>query len=309
MSELPLVSVIAVCYNHAKYVLETLDSIKNQTYLNLELIIMDDCSTDNSVEVIKSWITKNDYDCQFIAHQKNQGLCKTLNESINFISGVYVQIISCDDILNPNKIKLQIELFNNLSTAYGVIHTDLNYINEKSEFIDRAKPRQRSNFKDEFYYKLIESNQIAAPTLLYKYQSILDVGKFDERYSFEDLDILLKLSKKYKIAYLDKCLLNYRILDTSLYRTRGIKGALDRIKIIYRNIEDEKSRKLANKNINNSCLMFLKKLKKDRNWSKYFNFFIQSLLYIPLKRSKEFKSYFTYFIKPFRIKIKFLTSI
>jgi alpha-1,3-rhamnosyltransferase len=303
MSELPLVSVISVCYNHAKYVLETLDSIKNQTYPNIELIIMDDSSIDNSVEVIKSWINKNDYDCQFIAHQKNQGLCKTLNEAINFISGVYVQIISCDDILNSNKIKLQIELFNNLSSAYGVIHTDLNYINEKSEFIDRAKSRQRSNFKDEFYYKLIESNKIAAPTLLYKYQSILDVGKFDERYSFEDLDILLKLSKKYKIAYLDKCLLNYRILDTSLYRTRGIKGTLDRVKIIYSHIIDDKSKHLANLNIIHTLSKFLRKQKLKHNWITYFKFFFFSLRYIPIKKSSAFKNYFYYFIKPILNKV------
>ena len=74
----PLVSIVALCYNHESYLKETLDSILNQTYKNIQLIIIDDCSKDNSISLIKNWIHKNKVECVFIAHKENRGVCKSL---------------------------------------------------------------------------------------------------------------------------------------------------------------------------------------------------------------------------------------
>jgi len=300
----PLVSIIAVCYNHSNYAIYTLESIIKQSYKNIELIIFDDCSSDNSVEVIQDWIDNNNYySFSFIKHKENQGLCKTLNEALDIATGEFIQIISCDDILISNKIELQVNLFNKLSSNYGVLHSNLEYINENGNSISRKESNRRTKFSGSFYYLLLNNNNIAAPTLLYKKQVLFDVGKFDERYSFEDLDILLKISKKFKIEYLDKPLVKYRILQSSLYRSRGFKGIMDRLKILYRNIEDNKSKNIVRKNNIKTSKEYLQKLKLNSAKVTYIKFFFYSLKYIPFDKNSEILDYFNYFLKPLKQKI------
>jgi glycosyltransferase involved in cell wall biosynthesis len=228
MSELPLVSVIAVCYNHAKYVLDTLESIKNQTYLNLELIIMDDCSTDNSVEVIQNWITKNDYDCQFIAHQKNQGLCKTLNEALGVIEGEFYQAVSCDDILQPEKIKIQVSEFSLCNQDYCVIYSDAYLIDNKTNllygwFIQRHKPRLTTLPSGNILTELLNSNFIPAMSVLIKTHCVKELGGYDENISYEDYDLWLRMSRKYKFYYSDFVSCSYRLHDNNMHSSPEFK--------------------------------------------------------------------------------------
>lgn len=79
MQNFPLVSVICLSYNHEAYVVEALDSVINQTYPNIELLIADDCSTDNSVSVIQDWL-QNHPNVYFSANEKNLGNTKTFNQ-------------------------------------------------------------------------------------------------------------------------------------------------------------------------------------------------------------------------------------
>ena len=77
--EAPLVSIICACYNQAQYVVESLDSVKNQTYKNIELVIYDDASSDDSVSVISNWLEQNrDIKAFFTKNEINQGICKSL---------------------------------------------------------------------------------------------------------------------------------------------------------------------------------------------------------------------------------------
>ena len=79
MSDKPLVSICAANYNNELYVLETLESIKNQTYHNIELIIVDDCSTDKSPEIIENWLNNFGKPYKFIRNEKNGGVCRACN--------------------------------------------------------------------------------------------------------------------------------------------------------------------------------------------------------------------------------------
>ena len=99
----PLVSIIALCYNQEEFLCETLESIKAQTYKNLELIIIDDCSTDQSVKKIESWIKANNHNCNFITNKENLGLVKSLNIAVKKCKGKYYSLIACDDIYLPKK--------------------------------------------------------------------------------------------------------------------------------------------------------------------------------------------------------------
>ena len=83
---LPLVTVIATCFNHERFVVECLESIRAQTYPNIQLIIADDCSTDGSVPLIRDWLTQTGTVCTLILHQQNQGVCRTRNETLTHAS-------------------------------------------------------------------------------------------------------------------------------------------------------------------------------------------------------------------------------
>ena len=132
-NKLPLVSVIALCYNQEKYLIETLNSIINQSYQNIELIITDDYSTDDSIKEIQQWINQNNVKCTFKKNKKNIGICKSLNNAIKLVKGEYLNLIACDDILLPNKIKNQVEQFNQSDAKSAVVYSDTYIIrNQKS---------------------------------------------------------------------------------------------------------------------------------------------------------------------------------
>src|SRR5580704_6317104 len=104
MNNQPLVSVIALNHNQGKFLEETLDSVRNQTYKNIELIICDDCSTDDSTRKINKWIEQNNYKAKLIFNEQNLGVVKSSNRAIKQANGYYACFIACDDIMLPDKL-------------------------------------------------------------------------------------------------------------------------------------------------------------------------------------------------------------
>ena len=240
MSELPLVSVIAVCYNHAKYVVETLDSIKAQTYPNIELVIMDDCSTDNSAEVIQEWIDRNTYQCQFIAHKENEGLCRTLNEALNLTKGEYYQGLACDDIIHKDKLNRQVEIFNSYPSV-SLVHSSANKIDENGKTIIKGFNLNKKNkigVQDnhlDMMISMVEGNIVIAPSVLIKVSSLPTEPVYSEKYFFEDLYLNMRLLfNKNDFFFINIPLVNYRVLKDSMVRSKKHKNVLqiDRCKIL-----------------------------------------------------------------------------
>jgi glycosyltransferase involved in cell wall biosynthesis len=221
MYDQPLVSVVAVCYNHAKYLVETLDSIIAQTYSNIELIIMDDCSTDNSVEVINHWIVNNEVDCKFVSHPKNQGLCKTLNEALGYTKGKYLNLIACDDILFPTKIALNVKVIEEKGNEYAVVHSDAWSIDKDSVVLNKSYLKNSKLSQEEpnnYFEALLTGCQIITPTAFVRLSSILEVGGYDESLFFEDWDMWLRLSEKFKFVRIEEPLVKIRVLASSMSR-------------------------------------------------------------------------------------------
>ena len=121
----PLVSVIAVSYNHEKYLGATLESICNQTLQDFELIYCDDASKDRSVEGATEWLDRHHPDAQRIIHAENRGFCRTLNEALDLCSGKYLQIIACDDILMPEKFQRQVAMLDDADERVAVVMSDM----------------------------------------------------------------------------------------------------------------------------------------------------------------------------------------
>ena len=135
MQNNPLVTVICLCYNQGAYVVESLNSIISQSYSSIELIIADDCSTDNSKKVIEEWLLEHP-NVAFIANETNLGNTTTFNKTLKIAKGEYIIDLAADDILLPNCVKKQVEKFN--SSTYknlGIVYGNAEIIDDKGNFI------------------------------------------------------------------------------------------------------------------------------------------------------------------------------
>ncbi|AZQ61913.1 glycosyltransferase [Flammeovirga pectinis] len=246
MTTTPLVSIIALCYNQEKFIEETLNSIKDQTYQNIQLIIADDCSSDTSVEVIKKWISTNNYDCEFIIHQENRGICKTLNEALLKVKGEFYHAIACDDIMLKDKIKVQTEILSKSDNNVAMVYSDAYLIDDNgnqydSRFIQRHRPRLLNFPSGNIFVDLAESNFIPAMGNLIKTKCVRKIGGYDERLTYEDYDMWLRISKKYEIVYSDYVSVKYRLHSNNMHRSKlfNINRTLNNIRIYKKHLNNE----------------------------------------------------------------------
>lgn len=216
ISDPPLVTVIAICYNHEPYVKECLESIHSQTYPNVQLIIMDDSSTDDSVEVILKWKNTNDPNCLFIAHKTNQGLCKTINEALEIANGKYVSIISTDDLWLDNFIEQYVGIFEAGSENIGIVYGDSFLIDESGNIISGRKHIRECKIGSNVYKELLMENFIMANAVLIRRRCFEKVGVYDETLYFEDYDMWLRIAQVFDFAYCCNTLAKRRKLNTSM---------------------------------------------------------------------------------------------
>ncbi|MFN4915163.1 MAG: glycosyltransferase [Sphingomonadales bacterium] len=217
-SHFPLVTVISPCYNHSQFVIESLESIKNQTYPNIEHIIIDDCSTDDSVEKIEKWINDNNYNCKFIKHKVNKGISATLNESIVIAKGLFWSALATDDFAKVERTEKLFDLINK-SNAYMVtsdcelidLFGNSISINNTNSFLEYYLSKLNNNKIENYgkYCSLIKGNYIPSSLLIRK--SVFEkTGLFDEALKTEDWDMWLRISAVSPIVHLDEKLTKYR---------------------------------------------------------------------------------------------------
>lgn len=218
-----LVTVIALCYNHEKYVLECLDSIRRQTFTEYEMIVVDDCSSDNSREVIRNWIKKNEIKCTFIENVQNLGICKTLNIALGSSSGEYICMIATDDVWHPNRIETQLAYMRGLPKEVAVVFSDVDQIDESGQLLPKtfleaqlagvAPPSGR------VLSSLLTKNFVHPLASMIRRSAINHVGGYDEQQVVEDYDMWLRLAEKFHFEFLPGRLASYRIVQSSMTRT------------------------------------------------------------------------------------------
>jgi glycosyltransferase involved in cell wall biosynthesis len=220
--ELPLVTVLVGCYNHARFVLQTLESVRHQTYPRIQLIIWDDCSQDNSVEVIRSWIRQHSFECVFLQHDRNRGLCRSLNEALALARGKYVATVAADDLWMPERIERQVRIMENAPADVGVVYSDAFQMDEDGNALPRMliEPRHKAAGPPEgfIFDAIIEENFIPAMTTLVRRECFAQVGAYDEDLAFEDWDMWIRISRTFRFVYDKVPATKYRILPGSLSR-------------------------------------------------------------------------------------------
>lgn len=220
----PLVTVICLCYNHAEYVVEALESVLNQTHANVELIIADDFSTDNSVEVIEKWI-KNHPETPFFANKLNLGNTKTFNQCLKIAKGDYIIDLAADDLLQTDCIENQLRGF--AETTYdnvGLIYGNAALISEEGTFIKDYFPtntnRKRIKLQctGNIYIGLLNgTNNVCSISGLVKREVYDTLNGYDENLAYEDYDFWIRASRIYNFDYVDKILVQKRVLSNSMY--------------------------------------------------------------------------------------------
>jgi alpha-1,3-rhamnosyltransferase len=222
--ERQLVSIAVITYNSSKYVLETLESIASQTYQDLEVIISDDCSTDNTVNICKKWIEKNRdrfVKVELITVNKNTGITPNINRALRMTKGSWVKFIAGDDILFPRAIQSNIEFISQKEHENAVI-----VVSSVQVFRDNIKKKLYvwPNFKFSNDIRkqlrlLLIGSYIKAPGVFIKREILVNEFKgFDEKYPMLEDDPLwvLFLMNGYKFHFNPEILIGYRVHSTAI---------------------------------------------------------------------------------------------
>lgn len=221
-----LVSVIVVTYNSSATVIEALDSICNQTYRRVELIVTDDCSNDDTLIVIERWLDthKNRFEsARLLRSNENTGVTKNCNRGINNSNGEYIQVLAGDDLLLPNAIEEKVAFAEQNAKKWFITKIDVFGQDETRRqntllYYENCYDIVSKGYKEQVE-KVLYYNFIPAPAGSFYDRRLLQESKgYDERYPMmEDYPFLFHyLMAGNDIIMLDKVLIKYRMEDHSL---------------------------------------------------------------------------------------------
>jgi glycosyltransferase involved in cell wall biosynthesis len=210
-----LVSVILPTYNRAGLLPRSVRSVLNQTYPNFELIIVDDCSTDNTKAVVGGFRDKR---IKYLRQVVNRGATASRNAGIKAAVGQYVAFQDSDDEWLPGKLKKQIEAFEFGSPDLGVVFTSFWLIdNGFKTYYPQFFSKQTNG---ELHYELLKTNFIGTPASVVKKSCFDRAGLFGNIPRLQDWELWLRISRFYSFKHIDEPLLNaYRCSD-SISRNR-----------------------------------------------------------------------------------------
>ena len=228
-NEKPLVSVVIPCYNHEKFVQDCIQSVIDQTYENIELIIIDDGSKDNSVHKIQEMIPLCEE--RFVRFEfrfrPNKGLSATLNEALEWCQGEYYSAIASDDMMLPEKTQQQVKILG--EQDYVAIFGAVQMIDsDKNKLSQIRQPDKIFKFDDLFY----TDRFLPAPTQMICLDSLRKTGGYVEGMIIEDWYIYLKLMEHGgKIYYKDELYSYYRSHGANTF-SNPYKMALGRLQVV-----------------------------------------------------------------------------
>ncbi len=206
MSQLPVVSVIMNCYNSAKYLAEAINSVYAQTFQDWEIIFFDNCSTDNSADIAKSY----DNRLKYSRGDKNVPLGHARNLAMAYARGKYIAFLDCDDLWLPEKLTKQVAVLD-ADPCLGAAYSDALFFSDNGRSFRTfpgKKAAQGMIFRD-----LLRRYVLPMPTIIIR-RDVLDRvgGWFDERFNMvEDADLFMRIAFYYPMAYVEDVLARRRM--------------------------------------------------------------------------------------------------
>lgn len=204
---MPMVSVIIPTFNYAEFISDSIDSVLTQTFKDLEIIVVDDGSTDNTKDILQKYSNKIKY-----YYQDNKGPASARNMGIKKATGSYVCFLDSDDIFIPNKLQIQIDTFNSISKQNtALLYSNFTSVNKKLNL--NIQHYQCPKFKCHGHALdyLKSHNFINTSTVMIRKDYLYDVGLFDEQLKYlEDYALWLKLGLKYEFFHISNFLVKTR---------------------------------------------------------------------------------------------------
>jgi len=222
----PLVTVAVPVYNHAPYIEQCLDSILASSHTELELIIIDDASPDDSAAVVGAWLDKQSRpNLTFVQHRQNCGVVSTLNEAARLARGEFFCPLASDDLMLPDGIRDRV--------AYLVQHpeklavfADCRVIDETGSplhqsaieglFAEAGMRKSLLAWDDLIPYQIVFSWAVAGPVFMCRRQMWEIVGPYDEQLWVEDWDMYLRLAARGALGFVDATVAKYRVHGQSM---------------------------------------------------------------------------------------------
>ncbi len=208
----PLVSVICLCHNQAPYLEEALQSVLNQEYTSVELIIVDDGSTDGSKELVRTFLTK--HPVEFIDIPEAVGNCQAFNLGFKISKGDFIIDLAADDVLLPERIRQG--LIRLTETNAGVHYSNAELIDVDGHHLSFHNDRFDFPMPEgDVYAHLAREYLVCPPTMMIRREVLESLGGYDESLSYEDFDFWVRSAREFAYCYSDEVLVKKRILPNS----------------------------------------------------------------------------------------------
>jgi glycosyltransferase involved in cell wall biosynthesis len=208
----PRVDVVIPVFNARRYIVETIDSVLNQNYDNVYLTVIDDGSTDGSVEVVRRHLQQLDATrkVRHIVHE-NCGPGMTRNQGLELAEGDYICALDADDMWEPQKLSIQVEIMESLGPETAGCFTDATVIDERGMVGGRLSDMYPYKGGDIFEELLLMKFVPPSPTNLFRREAVVRVGGYDTGRHAEDFDLWIRLAHNYRLHYVPIPLARYRI--------------------------------------------------------------------------------------------------
>ena len=219
---MPNVSICIPSYNCGAFIGKAIQSVLDQTYQDFEIIVIDDCSTDNSEEVVKSF---KDPRIKFFKNEKNLGMVPNTNKALKLASGEFVGVLHPDDYYAPKMIETTLKAFSE-NPEVGFIYSSYVVVDKDDKIVTKIKLCDcNKTFKSKEEFKKLAIKNYAPPSaVLFRKKCYEDVGPLDEEFPYpHDWNMWLRISLKYDSARLSDYLSYYRMhrksVSISLYNS------------------------------------------------------------------------------------------
>jgi len=211
MKNKPLVSVCIPSYNHAQYLSRAIESILSQTYSNIEIIVVDDGSTDDSLAIARQYSSKYPDKVSVYTHPDgaNHSISATVNRAFTFSKGKYWSGLASDDVLYKNKIEKQVAFLES-DSSIGLVYSYADFINDSDGKLPGSLGTDITKDPD-LVETLLQFNVIPGMTVLARRDAVEDVGEHDESLVFSDWDFWIRFAAKYKFGFIPEFLVGHRV--------------------------------------------------------------------------------------------------
>ena len=218
----PLVTIVAICHNHVRWVEECLESIRRQTYGNVECFIINNTQTDGSLARIEAFVARTGFDCTVIQNEQPLSVVENCNLGLDLAEGEFYAPIACDDEMIPDRLARQVAEFRKRGPGIVCVYGEMELIDETGEMIGKFYSGKRTKAAEPLpegtlLYENSSKCFVGAPAAMVRTAAVRAVGGYDTRYHFEDWPLFLQLGRMGgTFVGLTEPLVRYRVLTSGL---------------------------------------------------------------------------------------------